>query len=111
MFRKICYSAIVLFAVACSAGKEAATTSSSSTISEQEVNLAKTKYPTATAASLANGKAIYTTRCAQCHKLPNPESMSRDRWDKIYAKMTPKAKFSPEENQLVMEYINGVVLK
>jgi mono/diheme cytochrome c family protein len=62
---------------------------------------------TYSATQLATGETIFNGNCAKCHKLNNKQPISRtgDQWEKILARMIPKAKLSTEDGKLVRAYV------
>lgn len=55
------------------------------------VMTAQGRWPAATAASLASGREILTTRCAKCHRPPAPGNHSEDEWLYYLREMAPRA--------------------
>ncbi|HEY6000690.1 MAG TPA: cytochrome c [bacterium] len=59
-------------------------------------------------ATLESGRKAFDTVCSKCHKLDLPLSKKLDRpgWEGILGAMTGRgAAFSPEERQLVIDYL------
>jgi len=54
---------------------------------------------------LAEGKAIFSSSCDNCHKLKQPETRTAEKWNSIIKRMIPKAKLSDEEGKLVRAYV------
>ena len=52
------------------------------------------------------GRKLYVAKCAKCHKLYDPAKYSDPEWSKWMAKMTKKAKLTPEQSSLLAAYIN-----
>lgn len=69
--------------------------------SEANVN----KVEAATLAELQQGRDLFQNKCGKCHKLPKPGKHAKDEWQKILAKMAPKAKLSAEQSDLVYKYV------
>jgi len=105
--RNILYLSIVLLAVACTASK----TTSSLPFEAADLANAKAKYPSATTETLVQGKALFENRCSACHGLPKPAKFERNSWNIIYGKMVLEAKLTASEDELIQEYINGIILK
>ncbi len=57
------------------------------------------------AEQLENGKIIWQSNCNKCHKLYEPNSRNKEKWDRVLRRMIPKAKLSPEDGALVRAYI------
>lgn len=53
---------------------------------------------------IAEGKAIFTSKCVKCHSLKEPESRTAAAWTPIMKKMIPRAKLSDEEGKLARAY-------
>ena len=68
----------------------------------EEVTEVKNKYTTA---QIAEGKMIYDKSCGKCHELHEPEEFKVARWDRILAKMCPKAKLNSEQAALVRAWV------
>ncbi len=58
-----------------------------------------------TAEQLAEGKTIFTSHCAKCHKLHEPQDESIDKWNRVLPPMIRKAKLTEEQGNLVRAYI------
>ncbi len=56
-------------------------------------------------AQLAQGKLIYESSCARCHKLKPLDLHDPVGWNKTLKKMIPKAKLSYEDGKLVRAYL------
>ena len=56
-------------------------------------------------AHLAQGAAIFTESCQNCHELPKPNEHNEQQWSKIMDRMAPKAKLTDEQKQLVFQYV------
>lgn len=54
---------------------------------------------------LAQGKTIFTNNCGKCHGLKDPASHTPPEWNKILAKMIPKAKLNYDDGKLVRAYV------
>lgn len=54
---------------------------------------------------LAQGKTIFTDNCGKCHGLKDPESRTPPQWNKVLARMIPKAKLSYDDGKLVRAYV------
>lgn len=69
------------------------------------LDIAKKTWPNATAASLAQGKTIYTTKCNTCHGLKPIVGRSEESWKHEIKSMAPKAKLTAEETELLSQYL------
>lgn len=56
-------------------------------------------------AQLQEGKAIFASRCTQCHALKDPASRDAAAWNKILKRMIPMAKLDDAQGQLVRAYL------
>lgn len=56
-------------------------------------------------AQLYEGKMIWQDNCQRCHKLFEPDTRTPEKWNKVLARMIPKAKLSPEQGKLVKAYL------
>jgi mono/diheme cytochrome c family protein len=62
--------------------------------------------PVADAFNLAaQGKTVYTNRCARCHGLKNTENYTSQKWENILRVMIPKARLNDEEAKQVTAYV------
>lgn len=82
---------------------------------ESDVRTVTAKYPKATLADLKSGKALYETKCTQCHGAKKPSSKTEEQWHKIVpemagmAKKKGKAQISAEEQDLILMYLTAAV--
>ena len=56
---------------------------------------------------IAMGKTIYESKCGKCHKLFEPKKFNAAQWTKWVDRMAPKAKLTPEEKELVYNYLTN----
>ncbi|MEI8049087.1 MAG: cytochrome C [Bacteroidota bacterium] len=63
------------------------------------------KVEQASLAELQQGHDLFQNNCGKCHKLPKPDSRSNPDWEKVLAKMAPKAKLDKDQSNLVYKYI------
>lgn len=84
-------STILLFVAACKSHKPAATSPSSSALTEADAARMSGKFEGYTLAQAQEGKALYEQNCASCHNLKNPASRSEAQWQSIVPNMTAKA--------------------
>ncbi|MFD2594008.1 c-type cytochrome [Sphingobacterium griseoflavum] len=56
-------------------------------------------------AEIAEGQVLFTSNCAKCHKLKEPESRTPEQWNKTLKRMIPKAKLNDRDGQLVRAYL------
>lgn len=60
------------------------------------------------AAHIAQGKGLFETHCARCHKLYSPTDFTQTEWEPILKKMQPKARLDDQQIDLVREYIYSI---
>ena len=58
-----------------------------------------------TGETLAEGRKLYTTRCAECHDLEMLDSRSMDGWSKAVAAMSRRANLKDAEQSRILEYL------
>lgn len=54
---------------------------------------------------LQAGRKLYVSKCGSCHTLVLPEKYSADQWQSLVDKMETKAKITPDEKKLIVEYL------
>lgn len=54
---------------------------------------------------VAKGKTVFDANCGKCHGLPEATDHTAEQWNKIVARMAPKAKLNPEETNWVLAYV------
>jgi hypothetical protein len=59
----------------------------------------------------ASGRKLYVTKCAKCHKFYDPNKYSDQDWQTWMSKMSKKSKLSPEQEQLLVRYIDEAIRK
>lgn len=57
---------------------------------------------------LAQGKTIYENSCNKCHKLMEPEKHDDAGWLNTLSRMAPRAKLTPDQHQMVYDYLISV---
>ena len=62
-----------------------------------------------TGETLAEGRKLYTTRCAECHDLEMLDSRSMDGWSKAVAAMSRRANLKDSEQARILEYLGVAV--
>jgi hypothetical protein len=72
---------------------------------DADVAWAKTRYPTATLASLGQGRKLFLGRCAGCHVLPEPTSHAPDKWPASVKGMADEAKLTEAEEIYIAAYL------
>ena len=54
---------------------------------------------------LSQGRALYITACARCHRPEPVVRYTREHWDRILRRMSARAQFSPDEAEAVEAYV------
>lgn len=98
--RSLLAAASLLGFVACTAGGAAPVT-------PDLVARARRLDPSASEASLENGRALFSTRCHECHALPEPASRSAEQWPRILARMGTYAKLDDAQKRDVTNYLSA----
>lgn len=60
-----------------------------------------------TTTSLEEGKSLYESNCAKCHKLYEPTEFSKEDWKPIVRRMQKKAHLSDEQGTSIYNYISS----
>lgn len=55
--------------------------------------------------ALVEGKNLYESNCAKCHKLFEPEKFTAEKWTRILEWMQPKAKITDEQRTIIFNYL------
>jgi hypothetical protein len=50
-------------------------------------------------------RALYSAKCARCHKFHNPAKYTETEWQEWMRKMSRKAKLKPEQEALLSRYL------
>ncbi|HEX5002037.1 MAG TPA: cytochrome c [Bacteroidia bacterium] len=59
----------------------------------------------ATLEQLTEGRALYASKCGNCHKLHRPAEYDAERWTRNLNKMQKRAKITEEEKGLIYQYL------
>ena len=94
--------------IACKSKK--ATTSSSNSPSEKQLEAIQSKYPGTTKAELEKGHSIFYGACTNCHKPKNVTGYEEQKLRSVIDVMAGKAKLSPAEKEAVLKYALAVNL-
>ncbi len=54
---------------------------------------------------VTKGKTVFDQHCGKCHGLPEASDHTAEQWNKIIARMAPKAKLNPDETNWVLAYV------
>ena len=60
-------------------------------------------------AALEEGRTIYITRCAKCHRVYPVRQYSTAEWNDILPKMVAKSKMAPADESAVRGYVSAVL--
>jgi hypothetical protein len=60
---------------------------------------------TATLQELQQGRALYLSKCNDCHGLYSPDNYSFAQWKQIMSSMAPKTNMTSAQTQLVTKYV------
>jgi len=71
----------------------------------QGVQVAQTRFPTATAESLESGRQLFLQHCNECHKFPALGAYSDEQWQRIVPRMAGKAQLSPAQGGAILTFI------
>ncbi len=79
-------------------------------VSQNEVDLVKSKYPDYTLNNLQEGKTLYEQKCSTCHGLKKVTSHDEEQWNEIVPWMTKKAnkkkpQITTEQEDLILKYL------
>lgn len=58
-----------------------------------------------TTTSLEEGKSLYESNCAKCHKLYEPTDFSKEDWKPIVREMQKKARLTDEQGTSIYNYL------
>lgn len=72
---------------------------------DQLLRIANKRWPAATKESLIAGQLIYTTKCTQCHGIKSIQNRTEAEWIHEIDDMSPKAKLTPEEKEILSRYL------
>lgn len=59
----------------------------------------------ATAARWHQGEQLFSSRCQRCHALPNPASVTPEKWPTEVREMSRKSGLSSDQTTLVADYL------
>jgi len=64
-----------------------------------------TRFPDLTDAELADGRAIFLSRCGNCHVPPDPKSRSPESWPEAVHEMKVRARLDASQARLVERFV------
>ncbi|MDK9700233.1 MAG: hypothetical protein OEM52_08825 [bacterium] len=53
------------------------------------------------------GERLFRSSCQNCHTLPNPASRPVEQWPKLVEHYGSKIKLTPDEQKLIVNYLQG----
>lgn len=73
------------------------------------VAAAKEQDPSATLEDLARGRSVYASKCAGCHALRDPASLSTEAWRHELDEMQTKqgVRLAPQETRDILRYLDA----
>lgn len=57
--------------------------------------------------NMAQGKVLFENNCGKCHNLPSVDKFNDEKWKSIVDWMTPKAKLTTQQADLVFLYVSN----
>ncbi|MBW8358584.1 MAG: cytochrome C [Weeksellaceae bacterium] len=54
---------------------------------------------------LLQGKTVFENSCNKCHALPEPSKHTDAEWINTLSRMAPRAKLTPDQHQMVYDYL------
>lgn len=74
-------------------------------VSPKSVASASTRWPGATAESLAAGHDLFIANCNKCHDYPDLTVIDDQKWPDIVDRMGHKADLTPQQIELVLHFV------
>lgn len=105
MFRRSLVVVALAFAAGCIFPK-AGTVPGPASAATLEV--ARSRFPEATEASLERGRELFADRCDGCHAIPDLAPIPAEKWSAITVRMGDKAGMKAEDTELVRQFILAV---
>jgi cytochrome c5 len=68
---------------------------------------AATRWPGTSVNDLKGGRSVFVSRCASCHKLPEPNVKTPDEWASVIDEMGPRAHLGPGDRDAVLRYLSA----
>ncbi|NOX88577.1 MAG: hypothetical protein GXO77_06095 [Calditrichaeota bacterium] len=56
---------------------------------------------------LSEGEKLFRSKCASCHRLPDPVSRDAKQWEDVLAKHEKRARLTPEAKRLILTHLQG----
>ncbi|HEX4474911.1 MAG TPA: cytochrome c [Polyangiaceae bacterium] len=73
----------------------------------QDAEWASAKWPGTTVGELETGRALYTSKCAGCHRLPDPNAKTPEQWPTVVDEMADRAKLTAADRDLMLRYLSS----
>jgi hypothetical protein len=99
-----CLSVVSVVATGCGVPKTAAAPGA---LSPDQVAAATRRWPDATEAQLASGRATLTARCNHCHGYPDLDAVADERWPSILERMGKNAALDADQTQAVLRFVRA----
>jgi cytochrome c5 len=100
--RAACFAfTLAIFISACATADFAPPPSVSSSL------VTKARADGASAQKLVSGRAIFVSRCLECHTLPPVAKYSRNQWSHLVARMAGRANLTPGEQDNLTVYLRA----
>lgn len=74
-------------------------------VTPADVERARATSPDTSAPELERGRALYASRCGQCHEPLHPRSRDAEGWDAALDEMAPRARLKSDDRRLVRAYL------
>lgn len=69
--------------------------------------IARARHDHATAPQLSEGRALFASRCIDCHTLPPVAKYTREEWPRLVAEMSARANLTGTEEQSLIAYLRA----
>ncbi len=69
--------------------------------------VARARADRASAEQLSGGRALFVSRCLECHTLPAVTKYTREEWPRLVAEMSARANLNGTEQRSVIAYLRA----
>ncbi len=73
----------------------------------KDAEWASAKWPGTTVDELETGRALYTSKCVGCHRLPDPNAKTPEQWPTVVDEMAERAKLTAADRDLMLRYLSS----
>lgn len=73
----------------------------------KDAEWASAKWPGTTVSELEAGRALYTSKCVGCHRLPDPNAKTPEQWPNVVDEMAERAKLTAADRDLMLRYLSS----